>query len=531
VLLTKVAGASQRPGHGRNGEHVADHLRRQAVRRLELVAWLTFAGQLVVWLAVNLVQGTLAEEFSSPLEWGFPVGVVLASLGVALLARSKRLGPATVVRLGLVYQVVISFGIAAGTYFGAFRGVAPDAFRFDRIGFTFVGPWMLVFSVLVPAPPREALVALLASASAVPLSYLAQVPNHLAPALPVGTFGLIFVLPYLVVAGMSYVATRVVNYLGVEVRRAYELGSYRLEALLGRGGMGEVWRASHHMLARPAAIKLIRPESLGDEPGIAGARFEREAQAIASLQSPNTVALYDFGSTQEGTLFYVMELLDGVDLEELVRQHGPLPAERVTHILRQACASLAEAHARAIIHRDIKPANIYLCRRALEHDVVKVLDFGLVRRLAPDTAGAGAVQTHPELIAGTPAYLAPEITMGGVVDGRADLYSLGCVAFWLLTGRLVFEAATVTAMLVAHAREAPPRPSSLAAFPIPEALDQLVLDCLAKDPAARPQSADALTKRLAAVHFARPWTPAAAAQWWATNAGRGAAGETPMPTG
>ena len=290
--------------------------------------------------------------------------------------------------------------------------------------------------------------ALLASATAVPLSYLAQVPSHLAPALPAHTFGLIFVLPYLVVAGMSYIATRVVNRLGVEVRRAYDLGSYRLEALLGRGGMGEVWRASHLMLARPAAIKLIRPESLGGEPGMAAARFEREAQAIASLQSPNTIALYDFGSTQDGTLFYVMELLDGVDLEELVRQHGPLPAERVTYILRQACGSLAEAHARSIIHRDIKPANIYLCRRALDHDVVKILDFGLVRRLTSDTAGGKGLVTNPELIAGTPAYLAPEIALGGVVDGRADLYALGCVAFWLLTGRVVFQAATVAAVLV-----------------------------------------------------------------------------------
>jgi serine/threonine protein kinase len=166
----------------------------------------------------------------------------------------------------------------------------------------------------------------------------------------------------------------------------------------------------------------------------------------------------------------------------------------------------------------------------LEHDVVKILDFGLVRHLASDTGRAEALRTHPELIAGTPAYLAPEIAMGGVVDGRADLYALGCVAFWLLTGRLVFEAATVTGMLVAHAREAPPRPSSLAAFPVPETLDQLVLDCLAKDPAARPQSPDVLAERLAAVHFARPWTPAAAAQWWATNAGRGAARETPIPT-
>jgi serine/threonine-protein kinase len=409
---------------------------------------------------------------------------------------------------------VISFGIAAGSYLGAFEGVGADDVSFDRIGLTFVAPWMLLFSVIVPAPPRQALVALLVSATAVPLVYLVQVPSRLAPPLPVGTFGLIFVLPYLVVAWMSYVAARIVNQLGVEVRRARELGSYRLEALLGRGGMGEVWRASHRTLARPAAIKLIRPEALGGDPGVARARFEREAQAIASLESPYTVALYDYGSTQEGTLFYVMELLDGVDLQELVRRHGPLPAERVSHILRQACASLAEAHARAIVHRDIKPANMYLCRRALEHDVVKVLDFGLVRRLT-DAPAADAVVTQPNLITGTPAYLAPEVTMNGTVDQRADLYALGCVAFWLLTGRLVFEAATLPAMLMAHAQSVPPRPSSLAAFPVPEALDQLVLDCLEKDPAARPPSAEAIGERLAAIPYARLWSSEAAAQWWA----------------
>ena len=157
---------------------------------------------------------------------------------------------------------------------------------------------------------------------------------------------------------MAYTAAHIVHRLGVEVRRAYELGSYRLDALLGRGGMGEVWRASHQTLARPAAIKLFRPESLGGEPGMAAVRFEREAQAIATLESPHTVELYDYGSMEDGTLFYVMEMLDGVDLEELVLQHGPLPAERVVYILRQACESLAEAHARGIIHRDIKPANI-----------------------------------------------------------------------------------------------------------------------------------------------------------------------------
>ena len=317
LLLTKTAPSSHRPAREGSGDRVADHLRRQAVRRLEIVAWLTFASQFIVWLAVNLVQGTLADEFATPLQWAFPIGVMAASAAVGLLARSERLDPALIVRLGLVYQVAISFGIAAGTYVGAFRGVDPHAISFDRTGLTFVGPWMLIFSVLVPALPREALVALLASATAVPLTYLAQVPSRMAPALPASVVALIFLLPYLTVAGMAYVAVRIVHRLGVEVRRAYELGSYRLEALLGRGGMGEVWLASHRTLARPAAIKLIRPESLGAESDTTSARFEREAQAIASLPSPNTVALYDFGSTQDGTLFYVMELLDGVDLEEL----------------------------------------------------------------------------------------------------------------------------------------------------------------------------------------------------------------------
>jgi serine/threonine-protein kinase len=510
ALLTKAT-------RGRKKGQIAEHLRRQAVRRLEMVAWLTLSIQWTVWLAVNLVQGTLAREFSTPLEWGFPVGVMAASLGIILLTRRKYRNPDRLVRLGLVYQVLVSFGIAAGGYYGAFQNLPASEFTFDRIGLTFVGPWMLVFSVMVPALPREALLALLASASAVPLAYLTQIPSGLAPPLPAATFGLIFVLPYLAVAAMAYAAARVINQLGVEVREAQELGSYRLEAPLGRGGMGEVWRASHRMLARPAAIKLIRPESLGVAPGLMSARFEREAQAIASLQSPNTIALYDFGSTPEGTLFYVMELLDGVDLEELVRQHGPLPPERVVYIVRQACGSLAEAHARGIMHRDIKPANIYLCRRALEHDVVKVLDFGLVRQIASSAAQAGTVATQPDLVPGTPAYLAPEIIMGEEVDARADIYALGCVAFWLLTGRLVFPATTEAAMLVAHAQAAPEVPSRLAPSPLPEALNRLVLDCLAKDPAARPASAVLLADRLSAIAVARPWSPAAAADWWAQH--------------
>jgi hypothetical protein len=480
------------------------------------MATLTLVGQLTTWLIVVSVQGSFAEEFATPLQWGFPIAVMMASLAMALVTRSRRIIPKVVLRLGMVYLVIISVGIAAGTYIGAFQGVDPEAMTFDRVGMTFVAPLMLVFAVLVPVPPRETLVALLGSAAAVPLAYLAQVPSGLAPALPLVKFASIFVLPYLVTALLAYIASTVVHRLGVEVRKANELGSYRLEELLGRGGMGEVWRASHHTLARPAAIKLIRPEVLGFDPAVATTRFEREAQAIASLQSPNTIALYDYGATQDGTLYYVMELLDGIDLEELVRQSGALPPERVVYILRQACASLAEAHGRAIVHRDIKPANVYLCRRAMEYDVVKVLDFGLVKRLAPEDAGDPRL-SHAEPITGTPAYLAPEIALGGPVDGRADLYALGCVAFWLLTGRLVFEANNSVAMLVAHADAPPPRPSSLTRFPVPEALDAIVLECLAKDPAERPARADLLAERLAAVPQPRPWTQSDAAEWWAAH--------------
>jgi serine/threonine-protein kinase len=372
--------------------------------------------------------------------------------------------------------------------------------------------------VLVPARPREALVALVISNAFVPLLYLQQVYVGAAPALSLGDFVPIFVLPYVANIVLSYVAARVVHSLGVEVRRAQDLGNYRLDVLLGRGGMGEVWRASHRMLARPAAIKLIRRDTLARDPVLAATavdRFEREAQVIASLQSPHTVALYDFGVTDDGSLFYVMELLEGVNLDALVRQFGPLPPERVVYLLRQACASLAEAHHRGLVHRDIKPANIYLCHRGMEHDIVKVLDFGIVKKAVTDEEPAVRELTRGNDITGTPDYMAPEIAMGSRdVDHRADIYALGCVAFWLLTGRQVFEEKTPMAAIIAHVQRQPITPSTATEFEVPAPLDQIVLDCLAKDPGARPHTADALATRLSSISFARPWTEQSAARWW-----------------
>ena len=507
-----ITGHRGAPG----SERVASHLHAQAVRRLQIACFSVIASVLFMWLAVNALQGRLGHEFHDPTQWVPPIAVVCASLAMLALVRSHRFTAEEVVRTSLLYQVAVSYGVGAAGVLGGFTGVSADFFDTDRIGLSPVALWMLFFTILVPARPKDALLALLACAAAVPFWYLVEVHRGAAPALPAGRFFFVFVLPYLTTTFFSYVAAKVLHHLGVEVRRAHELGSYRLEALLGRGGMGEVWRASHHTLARPAAIKLIRRDALGNDPAsaeVAAARFEQEAQVIANLQSPHTVQLYDFGTTDDGTLYYVMELLDGVDLEELVSKHGPLPAERVVHILTQVCASLNEAHRRGVVHRDVKPANMYLCREAFEYDVAKVLDFGLVKQTT-SAGGEGLQLTRADMITGTPAYMAPEMALGRAVDARADLYALGCVAFWLLTGRLVFETDTANAMIVAHVKDEPPRPTSCTELPIPEELEQVVLDCLKKDPAARPQTAEQVAGRLREVPLERTWTPFLAARWW-----------------
>jgi serine/threonine-protein kinase len=316
----------------------------------------------------------------------------------------------------------------------------------------------------------------------------------------------------------AYIGARVVYGLGTAVKRAREMGSYRLTEQLGEGGMGEVWRAEHRMLARPAAIKLVKPEVLGsvddDRRRQTLARFEREAQATALMRSPHTIELYDFGVTEDGTFYYVMELLDGFDLETLVNSFGPVPAERAVHLLCQVCDSLAEAHDSGLIHRDIKPANIYVCRHGRKLDVVKVLDFGMVK--TPHHSESADVRLTTEHAAfGTPAFMAPEQVLGkDDIDGRTDIYAVGCVAYWLLTGRYVFESRTVPEMMALHLREPPEPPSTLSQVPIPDALEELVLACLAKDRADRPQSADELSARLAACQTAPPWTPEHAQEWW-----------------
>jgi serine/threonine-protein kinase len=340
-----------------------------------------------------------------------------------------------------------------------------------------------------------------------------------APAPPAAALPRIF-LSTVLAALLVPLASRIVYGMALEVKRAREMGSYRLVEKLGEGGMGEVWRAEHRMLARGAAIKVIRPSALGAPSGSQAReilkRFEREAQATAALRSPHTIAVYDYGIAKDGTFHYVMELLDGFSLQTLVERFGPLPPERVVRLLRQACHSLAEAHAAGLVHRDVKPANMFVCRLGLDVDFLKVLDFGLVKMPGPRGADAEEL-TAAGAFTGTPAYMPPEVALGEAVDGRADIYALGCVAYWLLTGHLVFESGSSMQLVIDHVRTPPLAPSRRAAQPIPEGLERIVLRCLAKDPAQRPASAAALARELQWLGIEGRWTDAKARDWWGTR--------------
>jgi eukaryotic-like serine/threonine-protein kinase len=296
-------------------------------------------------------------------------------------------------------------------------------------------------------------------------------------------------------------------------RQLRELGRYRLTRRLGAGAMGEVYLAEHTLLRRPCAIKLIRPTGVGGEKQVA--RFEREVQATAALTHPNTVEIYDYGRAEDGTFYYAMEYLPGLNLEQLGEQHGSLPPARVIHLLRQVCGALREAHEVGLIHRDIKPANIIVCSRGGVYDTIKLLDFGLVRAIDP--AAEHGKLTQDGAIAGTPEYMSPEQAEGsGGLDGRSDIYSLGAVAYFLLTGRPPFQKATTLQLLFAHVRE-PVKPLTEIRPEIPTDVQAVVLKCLEKDRERRFQDITALDHALADCQRGEPWTEAQAAEWWRSH--------------
>ena len=301
---------------------------------------------------------------------------------------------------------------------------------------------------------------------------------------------------------------RVIYGLERTVKQATTLGQYTLEEPLGEGAMGQVFRARHALLRRPTAIKLLPPEKSGAD---AIKRFEREVQLTSELSHPNIVAIYDYGQTPEGIFYYAMEYLEGTDLDRLVKKQGPLPPLRVQQILRQVADALTEAHAIKLIHRDIKPANIVLVKRRRQRDFVKVLDFGLVKELRPD-AHAPSLSNVANLV-GTPLYVSPEsITDPTKVDHRSDLYALGAVGYFLLTGAPWMKGKNLVEICAAHLYETPEPPSKRLGKPVPASLEALVLKCLAKDPAKRPQSAAEIMDALDAAIDVQPSSEDAHAQ-------------------
>jgi serine/threonine-protein kinase len=453
----------------------------------------------------------------APHGWnlGHTVAILFVVLSVALfaLSRSAWLTPERLLDLGLLYEVVGGFAIVVGTS----AGMVWDE-RAHILGLSWICVWIAGFPFIIPATPARAgiaacLTALMAPVGLAVWHVLSGTPMP-GPRVWSGS-----TIPPLLCAGVATIGSRIVYGLGRDIERARAMGAYRLEKRLGRGGMGEVWLASHRLLARPAAVKLIRPDVLGEDASArftALRRFEQEAQTTASLQSPHTIKIFDFGRAEDESFYYVMELLDGLDLESLVRRFGPLPPERIVHLMLQVCHSLGEAHAKGLIHRDVKPANIYVCRLGRDVDFVKVLDFGLVKEMhRPGRQETLLTAEHTAL--GTPAYIAPEQVLGDApVDARTDIYTLGCVAYWLLTGEPVFQAETPIKTMMQHVTTAPIPPSRRTELEVPGALEEIILACLQKSPESRPASADALSSALSNCSF-NSWNSERARQWWAMH--------------
>ena len=481
-------------------------------------AMLQQATSRLIWIGVasagatavmHLIQRALQPEVAGRLAIQInTVAVIALSLIVAAAGRFCLLAPAGVLRLGLILEVVVGFAVSTFDY------TLPWDTQQPVRGISWVALWICLCGLVIPNRPGTMVAVMLVTASMGPLAYMIF---HPAP-IPLNQL-LIWNIPNYLVGAITVAIGRRIYRLEAEVVRVKEMGSYQLETLIGKGGMGEVWRARHRMLARTSAIKLIRPQMLvsgaGKDARLIGRRFEQEARVTAALRSPHTVELYDFGVSDDGGFYYVMELLEGIDLETLVKEFGPQSPARVIDILGQVCQSLAEAHREGLVHRDIKPTNIFLCRMGIRYDFVKVLDFGLVKSIAADS---DARLTREGVTTGTPAFMAPEAARGSDrIDGRADIYGLGCVAYWLLTGTLVFDHKSAIAMAMAHVQETPVPPSQKTELPIPASLDRVILACLAKKPEDRPSSAETLARMLAECEGADSWTQDEAERWWLTN--------------
>jgi serine/threonine-protein kinase len=401
---------------------------------------------------------------------------------------------------------------APGTVPGLGLEKASDAF----VSMMFVTGGALLFflrAALVPSPPwRTFVLTLLLGSPFVAIPWLFLPASTGAPALRSEQFPVVGTVTYaawwVIISVGTTVVSHVVFGLRAEIRAARQLGQYTLESKLGEGGMGVVYRARHGMMRRPTAVKLLKPEQTAEA---SLKRFEREVQLTARLTHPHTITIFDYGRTPDGLFYYAMELLDGASLDRVVSAFGPLPVARVVHILYHVAEALTEAHDIGLIHRDIKPGNVILCRQGGIYDFPKVVDFGLVK----DLERGGGDLTRADVVAGTPLYLAPEaINAPDTLSGQSDLYSLGAVGYFALTGTSVFAGRTLVEVCSHHLHTAPEPPSSRMERPVPADLEALILDCLAKDPAERPAGARELRRRLEGCEDFGGWTGEDARSWW-----------------
>jgi serine/threonine-protein kinase len=487
--------------------------------RLRIFAMILLSA-LTAWLVRSLF--VVGPAYLSIQAGGLAVlGLVAAPLWSARLYTRTQLRileialvATTVVRLGAGSYLTVTAHVTAGASLLALAEVYNTTLA--------VGAVVVVYGMLIPNVwQRTAAVA--ASVTAVPALglvalWLFDTSGYDALLSIVGRQTMTDLGLALIIAGLTAAAsTQIIYALRHEARVARNMGQYQLQERIAVGGMGEIWRASHRFLARPAAVKVIQADKVDPLDRSAAAhvleRFEREAQATAMLESLHTVRVYDFGRTDHGEFYYAMELLKGFDCEQLVERYGPLTPARTVHLLLQVCDSLAEAHELGQVHRDVKPSNLFLCKVGQTFDVIKVLDFGLVTRAGSEESRDARLQE--EGMAGTPAYMAPEQVLAvTTIDERADLYALGCVAYWLLTGHTVFDIERPLAMAVAHVKAPPMPPSRRTEMPIPKDLEAVIMQCLEKEPGKRPASAEHLAAMLLETGVGSQWGAQAARDWW-----------------
>jgi serine/threonine-protein kinase len=461
------------------------------------VACLASSGFLLMRLGINAAT-------KRPVLEAFPAAHLAATTALLVLwiLAGRGLSSRGLLRLDSVGT------IAASLAYEAMVLTMPLAWRPDQLVLLILNAILLGRAAFVPSEPRRTAWISATSVAAMPVVTFFLLRKHASRELPLAAVLTSTILWATFTALMATLISSVTFHLRRSIARARRLGQYMLLDKIGEGGMGVVYRAEHEMLRRPTAIKVLPPASAGEQ---SLKRFEREAQLTARLTSPHTVSVYDYGRTPEGAFYYVMEYLDGLDLERLVREAGPLPPGRVVYILRQVCEALAEAHGIGLVHRDIKPGNILLSDVGGLQDFAKVVDFGLVKDL---TSSGDPRLTREDIVAGTPQYLAPEtIRDGSSSDPRSDLYALGAVAYYLLTATPVFTGGPME-VIQSHLNATPESPARRLGRPLPSKLEHIVLDCLEKDPSRRPESAQALAGRLAACDDVEPWTSEEARLWW-----------------